>query len=110
MIALELETVSETQKEGQREFFRWKCRECETIGVVSHKGIIDDVVIDRTSDLHASVTLGCPSTKAVVIELLENWSRGEGVEQLPKKFRAEIYECSACDSWTSGTFCLSCIE
>jgi hypothetical protein len=110
MLTLEFETAPETQADGQREFFRWKCRECETIGVVSHKGVIDDVVLARTSDQHASVTRGCPATKAVVLDLLENWSRGEGVERLPKKFRATIYECPACDSWTRGTFCLPCIE
>jgi hypothetical protein len=110
MIELVIETAPETLKEGHRDFFRWKCRECETIGVVSHKGTYDDVVMDRLSALHASVTSGCPSTKVVVLELLENWSRGEDVEHLPKKFRAEIYECPACDSWTRGTFCLPCIE
>lgn len=110
MLELELETAPKTFKDEQREFFRWKCQECGTIGVVSYKGIIDDVVIDRTSDLHASVTLDCPSRKVVVIDLLENWSRGEGIERLPEKFRAEIYECPACDLWTGGTFCLPCIE
>lgn len=105
---LELETVPETLKDGEREFFRWQCRECQTVGVVFHKGIYDDIVMNRLSDLHESVTEGCPSTKVVVLELLENWSHGEGVEQLPKKFRAEIYECLACDSWTRGSFCLPC--
>lgn len=110
MLELELETTPETLQEGQREFFRWKCVECETTGIVAHKELLDDVVLARTNDQHASVTRGCPSTKGVVVDLLENWSRGEGVEHLPKKFRAEIYECPACDSWTRGTFCLSCIK
>lgn len=107
---LELETKPLLHVDDQQEYFRWKCHECGTVAVTPHKGFFDDVVINHANDQHSSVTNGCPSVKGIVIDLLENWTRGSGVERLPDKFRAEIYDCPACDSWTRGTFCLSCIQ
>lgn len=109
-LELELEPGTELLAGEPQSFFRWKCLACGTVGVVRNMGVYDDRTMERVSDLHASVTLGCPSIKARVLDLLEDWTLGEGVERLPGKYRAGIYECPACTAWTRGDFCLSCVD